>query len=89
MERRQLANFNSGDFLLVAREDLHAGEKLCLRWRCPRRVEHAINDYVYMVEDLRNGQLTEVHASRLKFSNDGSLYEKAIMPHAISSETGM
>ena len=31
----KLPNFIEGDFVLVAREDFHKGEKLCLRWRGP------------------------------------------------------
>lgn len=41
-------------------------EKLCLRWRDPRRATRAVNDFVNQEEDLRNGQHTDVHATRLK-----------------------
>lgn len=34
-ERGQLANFMGGDFVLVARETFHKGDKLCIRWRGP------------------------------------------------------
>jgi transposase InsO family protein len=87
--RGALANFLEGDFVLVARDDFSAGEKLALRWRGPRRIVKAINDYVYQVEDLRNGVLEEVHATRLKFYRDASLDSVAILPHVLSSETGM
>lgn len=83
------ANFSAGDFVLVAREHFNEGEKLYLRWRGPRRVVSAINDWVYLVEDLRNGELSEVHATRLKFYRDSSLHETAILSHVLSSETGM
>lgn len=53
--------FTSGDLVLVAREEFHTGEKLCLIWRGPLSVVIAINYYVYMVEELQNGQLTRVH----------------------------
>lgn len=89
IKRGRLAYFNSGPFVIVGREGFHGGENLCLRWRGPRRVAYAINDYVYIVEDLRNGQHMEVHASHLKFHNDGSLDEKVIMPYCKSSETGI
>ncbi len=49
----------------------------------------ANSDFVFQVEDLRNGALEEVHASRLKFYSDSSLNKKAIFSHVISSETGM
>ena len=84
-----LPNYTPGDFVLVAREDFTAGEKLALRWRGPRRVTDAVSDYVYQVEDLRNGALGEVHASRLRFYSDSHLDTEAIMPHVLASETGM
>lgn len=88
-EKGQLCNFAEGDFVLVAREDFTTGEKLCLRWRGPRRVTKALNDFVYEVEDMRNGKLQEVHGSRMKFYSDSSLDTVAIMSHVLSSETGM
>lgn len=87
--RGQLANFTEGDFVLVARSDFQAGEKLCLRWRGPRQVIKAINDHVYQVEDLRKGQLDNIHASRLKMFRDSAIDENAILSHVIHSETGM
>jgi len=87
--RGALPNFSEGDFVLLARDEFTAGEKLCLRWRGPRRITRAVSDYVYQIEDLRNGALEEAHASRLRFYSDDSLNKDAIMPHVISSETGM
>lgn len=85
----QLANFSEGDYVLVAREQFFEGEKLCLRWRGPRRVVKALNDYVFKVEDLRNGDHEDIHGTRLKFYTDSSLDEKVILSHVLSSETGM
>jgi len=87
--RGTLPNFSEGDFVLVAREHFNAGEKLCLRWRGPRRIIGAVSDYVYQVEDLRNGSLEEAHASRLRFYSDSALNTEAIMSHVLTSETGM
>jgi len=87
--RGQLPNFAEGDYVLLAREDFFKGEKLALRWRGPRRIIKALNDYVYQVEDLRNGQTEEAHGSRLKFYRDAELDTKVIMSHVLSSETGM
>ena len=63
--RGSLPNFTEGDYVLVAREDFFAGEKLALRWRGPRRIIKALSDYVYQVEDLRNGTVEYIHGSRL------------------------
>ena len=49
----------------------------------------ALSDFVYQVEDLRNGQLDDVHASRLKLYRDSEIEKDAIMSHVIHSETGM
>lgn len=76
-----------GDFVLVAHEEFHAGEKLCLRWCGRRRITKALNDYVYCVKDLRDGINDYVHVSRLKFYHDSSLDKEAIMPHVLNSET--
>lgn len=82
-------NFTDGDLDLVARDDFHAGEKLCLRWHCPRRILRPVMDYFYLVEDLRNRQLREEDDTRLKFYNNASLDAKKIMSHVLTSETVM
>lgn len=87
--RGELANFTEGDYVLVAREEFFEGEKLCLRWRGPRRVLTALNDYIFRVEDLRNGNCEDIHGTRLKFYADADLDKEAIMSHVLSSETGM
>ena len=87
--RGKLPNFEVGDYVLVARDEYGAGDKLLLRWRGPRRVTKALNDYVYQVEDLRNGQLDDVHATRLKFYRDDAVDERVIMEHVLQSEIGM
>lgn len=85
----ELPKFCEGDYVLGARQDFHKSEKLCLRWRGPLRVTTCLNDYAFQVEDLRNGQLYTVHGTRLKYYNDESLDTTAILPHVLSSETGM
>lgn len=62
-----------GYYVLVAREELFEGEKLCLRSCEQRRIIKANNDYVYQVEDLRNGDLAGIHGTRLKLYSDDSL----------------
>ena len=89
MSKGRLPNFTEGDYVLVARSDFHAGEKLCLRWRGPRQVRKALSDYVYQVEDLRNGQLDDIHASRLKLFRDSEIDRAAIMSHVLQSERRM
>lgn len=89
MSKGRLPNFTEGDYVLVARNDFHAGEKLALRWRGPRRIVKALSDYVFQVEDLRNGMVEDCHGSRLKFYSDRSLNSAAILSHVLSSETGM
>ena len=85
----KLPNFIEGDFVLVARDEFFEDEKLCLRWRGPRRIVKCLNDHVFKVEDLRNGAVSDVHASRLKYYSDESVDQKAVLSHVLSSETGM
>lgn len=89
MSKGKMPNFEEGDFVLVARDNFHKGEKLCLRWRGPRRVIKAVNDWLYQIEDLRNGAIETAHASRLKFYSDSAFDSTAIMSHVMHSETGM
>lgn len=85
----KLPRFTEGDYVLVARTEFPSGEKISLRWRGPRRILRPISDYVYLVEDLRNGELSEVHISRLKFYRDADLDSESVMSHVRQSETGM
>lgn len=89
LHRGKLPTFTEGDYVLVARDEFFAGEKLALRWRGPRRIVKAISDYVFEVEDLRTGLSEEIHGCRLKFYHDPSLNTEAVMSHVLSSETGM
>lgn len=84
-----LPDFTEEKFVFVARKELHAGEKLCLRWRGPRRIVKALNNYVYSVEDLRNGSVDDIHISRFKVYSDSSLDTEIIMSHVLKFETGM
>lgn len=63
-------NFTEGDFVLIAREDFAAGEKLLLHWRGPKRVLGSVNDYIYQVENLHNEAVEDVLSPPLKFFHD-------------------
>jgi hypothetical protein len=67
------SNFDIGDYVLVAKREFHAGEKLTLRWRGPVCIVGTLSDHLYEVEDLRFGRVTSVHSSRLQFYSDASL----------------
>lgn len=82
-------NFGDGDYVLVSRLDFHADEKLALRWRGLRRVVKALKGYVFQVEDLHNGQLNILLGTVLKLYTDSAQDKEVIMPHVLSSETGM
>lgn len=84
-----LVNFSEGDYVLVARVQFFGKEKLCIRWRGPRCVLKLMNEYVFMVADLRNGNMEDIHGTHLKFYSDSSLDKRAIMSNVMSSETGM
>lgn len=69
--------------MLVACEEFAAGKKLSLRWRGPGRIVYPVNYFVFQVEDLRNGSMEDVHATRLKFYHYAFFYYETIMPHVI------
>lgn len=54
----------------------------------PRRITKAWKDYVYQIEELRNGTVKNVNGTYLKFSSDSSLEKEAAIWHVVSSETG-
>ena len=68
-----MANFEVGEYLLVARNLHRKGEKLLGSWTGPVRVTKAINKWIYEVEDLIRGNKQEVHAQRLKHYADADL----------------
>ena len=89
VKRGFLQNLDVGDYVLVARSEFFAGEKLLLRWRGPLRVFKAVSKYIYTVEDLRHGICDDIHISRTKFYRDSELNREAIMYHFLNSGTCM
>lgn len=89
VQRGELSNASDVYYVLVARKHFHSGEKLCLRWRGPRGVGKAVIDYANQVIDLRNGEFSDIHVTRLKFYSDASFDSTAILSHSLSYETGM
>lgn len=87
--RGTLPILDEGDYVLVARENFSAGEKILLRWSGPRLVVKTLNDYSLQVEDLRNENIDTVHGSSLKFYRDKDLDTDVIICHVISSVTGI
>lgn len=47
-----------------------------------------LNDYVFTIEDLRNGDYENIYGTRLKFYSDASLNKKVIYSKILSSENG-
>lgn len=82
--KSQLANLSEGDNVLVERETFFEGEKLCLRYRGPRRVIKALCFYIYRVEALRTGDFDEMHGTRLNFYRDNDLDDKIILSHVLT-----
>lgn len=80
-EKGELANFIEDNYVLMARDHFHEGEKLCLRWCGPWRVTKFLIGYVFQVKDLRSRDTEDVHGTRLKFSADNSLYVDEILSH--------
>ena len=69
----QPVNFEIGDFVLVAKKDVHEGSKLQVTWKGPWRIIRAVSDMVFECEDLISGKYSLFHANRLKPYADRSL----------------
>lgn len=87
--RGKLANFDKGDYVLVTRQDFDKGEKLCWRWKRPKRFVRPRSNFVFLVEDLCNGSTEEIHDIRLQSNHDRLLDQRAVLLHVLPSETGM
>jgi len=59
--------FTLGDYVLVGKVSMAFANKLQVQWLGPRRITEVVSDWVFIVEDLRDGALSTHHASRLKF----------------------
>jgi hypothetical protein len=87
--RVQVANFDVGDFVRVAKREFEAGDKLTLKWRGPRRVVKVLSEQVSTVEDLRDGSLADVHNTRLRFYSDCMLHTvDQLLEHIVHNEQG-
>lgn len=87
--RVSFPTFSDGDFVLVARDEFTACERLSLCCCDRRLVIKPFYDYVYQVENLPHGLVKNVHISRLKFYHNPSLDKEAIMSHVILSKIGL
>ncbi|KAF0737767.1 hypothetical protein Ae201684P_004544 [Aphanomyces euteiches] len=66
-----------------------ANNKLLVQWLGPRRIVNAISDWVFCVEDLRDGSLSTHHASRLKkFAAKDLNVSQALLDHIAYVEVG-
>lgn len=83
VELEDLHRFTEVDFVLVARNEFFSSEKLELRWTGTRRVVKALRDFVFIVEDFRNGSTDYIHACRHRFYFNSALNTEAILPHVI------
>ncbi|KAH9184921.1 hypothetical protein AeNC1_013104 [Aphanomyces euteiches] len=68
-----LANFDVGDFILMATVEEVSRSKLQAILKGPGRVTRVINEWLYEVENLVTKVIKDIHASRLKFNHDGDL----------------
>jgi Chromo (CHRromatin Organisation MOdifier) domain len=83
------ATFAVGDYVLVAKREFQAGEKLSLRWRGPRRVVNTLSNHVFEIEDMHTGVVTPEHASRLRFYADSALDVNAeLLAHIAHNNMG-
>jgi hypothetical protein len=84
-----LANYDVGDFVLVAKRELRGGYKLSLRWQGSQLIVSARCNYVFDVEYILTKVITPVHATLLRFYHDSSLDETVdLLPHIAHQNQG-
>ncbi len=77
-----------GDYFLVGSVSRRRS-KLQIRWLGPRRIVQAITDWIFVVEDLRNGKQSTHHVSRLKlFAAKDLLVTQDLLDHVAYVEGG-
>ena len=82
-------NFDVGDYVLVSRRDADHVDKLCVRWSGPRRIRRVLTQKLFEVEDLRNGSVETIHATRIRFYHDSSLnVSEELIAHIAHNEQG-
>lgn len=64
------AQFDVGDFFLVAKKESKDGRKLRLKWFGPRPVTRAISEHMYEFQGILTETLALFHSNRLKFYAD-------------------
>lgn len=62
---------------MLVRRAQKSGHKLTFRWRGPRRIARVIHPVVYEVEDLVDGNVEQVHASRLLLYKESAVGKEA------------
>ncbi|XXQ37922.1 reverse transcriptase [Plasmodiophora brassicae] len=72
-ESRLKINFGLGDYVLISKELVRAGEKLFLKWKGPYQIINAERGYVFEVKNLVNGDTRIVHGSRMRLYADSNL----------------
>lgn len=60
---------------------------LLMAWS--RRISKAFPDFVFQDEDLRNGDIDEIHGTKQTFYRDVDWDENAIFSHVFSSKAGI
>ncbi|KAG2917224.1 hypothetical protein PC114_g7202 [Phytophthora cactorum] len=80
-----LVNFAVGDYVLRSRVDERQENKLQVTWVGPYRVVRA-DTHSFTVEHLVTGELTDVHASRLKTYADDSLEVTEVLLEHVTSQ---
>jgi hypothetical protein len=83
-----LANFEVGQFVLLAQVKKVFNAKLDAFWRGPYRVITAVSNWVYELEDLLTHATITAHASRLRFYADSSLNVDVTLLDQITYDRG-
>lgn len=81
--RDKLPNFDVGDYILLARAYLFAGEKLSLCWRGPPLIVKTSNDCIFTTEYLCKDAHVNIKEFRLKFYRDSEMHSHVVMSNLL------
>ena len=81
-------NFEHGDYVLIGKRQEKFIPKLHVKWLGPARIVGTVTDWIYIVEDLRDGTTSEQHVSRLKLYRDKSLHVSEALIDSIANVEG-
>jgi hypothetical protein len=71
--KHRMAQFDIGDFVLYANAKEKSKHKPKVRWEGPAQVVDTVSNWIFKIKNLVTGDVSEMHANRLKLYADADL----------------